>query len=352
MKVGSLELIYDRRPRFEALLELQAPRKLTLAAGGPADPRAFASLSWGPRYVDGNPVSALYVGDFRVLADRRLAKVWRGFYPELVNLIGTSAEFGPSPWVYTAVLEDNLPAQRSLVENRPGKRFHYHPLARLEMVNTIFRLPRFGRKGSQLPLGVRLITGAELGEGRLVEFLDLVNRGMFLGYPFAASEWRRRTEQWPGYGAKDFLVLVDELDTPLACTLPWSPSRVKRMMVSRAGALSKLIYGAAASIGFQVPRVGKPIDTLYLSHLYFRPGLDEGLAPVVVSAFLDHVFDSGLAKNYQMVSYSDPSGWRSTSALSRFVSQVTPVRLFLVTTGSEHPRPGACGLVGFEMSLV
>jgi hypothetical protein len=358
MRLGTLELLYDRRPSFEKLLALQAPRWLTLVGGGRGEVKGFASFSWGTRYVDGVETSAVYAGDFRLCPDRALARTWRALYPELLRLFARSTEFGRTTWIYTAVLEQNLPALRSLVESREKNAFFYHPLARLAMVNSVPHLPRLSRlprpwgRANPPMAGIRVVRGDALGEARLVRFLDEANRALFLGYPFASGEWTRRKENWPGYGAETFFVLLDPAGEPLACGLPWSPGRAKKLLVSQADPVSRFVFGAVGMLGTPVPRVGQPIETLYLSHLCFRPGLSEGEKPDLLRQLLDAVEKSGVSRGCHLVSYADPNGWREHPALRGSLGQVTRVGLFLVTPTPVHPRPEGLGPVGFEMGLV
>ncbi len=351
MQVGGMDLLYERRPAFQRQLDFQAARHLTTVADVDGEIRGFGSYSWGPRLAGGRPTTAMYIGDFRVKRDRRVAVGWRACYPKLVKLFGTDREFGPSEWIYTGILRDNVAARRSLAENRPSNGFFYHPLADLAMVNTFFRpLRPFAGHASG-----RLVRGDEIGEAKLRAFLAAANTPLFLGYDFGTgpgNEWDRRRATWPGYAAEKFFVWLGSSGEILACTLPWSPSEAKRMRVTRLGGAAALLFAAMRKLGLRAPRLGEPFSTLYLTHLTFLPGLGAETRARAIAAFVDAAFRLPNSADYSMVSYADPSGLRRLRPLRNPFTQVTGVGLFLVTLSAEPPVLPPHEGVAFEMALV
>jgi hypothetical protein len=351
MKVGGMELVYDRQPAFQRLLDYQAPRHVTTVADVEGDIRGFGSYSWGRRLVDGRPTTAMYIGDFRVKTDRRVAVGWRSCYPNLLRIFGTDSEFGPSEWIYTGILRDNRTARKSLVENRNANGFFYHPFAELAMVNTFFRPLRSRRN---LTKG-RLVSGSDVGERRLREFLVAANAPLFLGYDFSeapGNEWDRRKATWPGFHPDRFWVWLDADDKIASCALPWSPGEAKRMRVNRLGKVATLVFRAMAALGLRAPKLGAPFSTLYLTHHVFRPDLPIHARATATSAFVDAAFRLPEISKYHMVSYADGSGLRHEPALRNLATQVTEVGLFLVTTDSSPPAIPRHEGVAFEMALV
>lgn len=351
MHVGSMELIYDRRPLFRGQLDYQAAHHITTVADVGGEIRGFGSYSWGKRLVGGRTTHAMYIGDFRVKRDRRVAVGWRACYPNLLKIFGTDPEFGPCEWIYTGILSDNIAARRSLTENRASNGFYYHPVADFAMVNTFFRPVHPFRKYTD----ARLVRGNEVGESKLREFLDQANRALFLGYDFGPgpeNEWDRRRNAWPGFTADRFFVWLDPNGNILACTLPWSPSEAKRMRVNRLGRGAGLFFRLMSGLGFRAPKLGKPFKTLYLTHLVFRPGLDRNIQAKAIAAFIEEAFRLPDIGEYHMVSYGDPSGLRHLIPLRNPLTQVTGVELFLVTLSAAPPILPPHDGVAFEMALV
>jgi hypothetical protein len=293
----------------------------------------------------------MYIGDFRVKPDRKVAVGWRHCYPNLLRIFKSESEFGPTEWVYTGILVDNVAARRSLAENRPSNGFFYHPLATHAMVNTLIRPFRPFRK----TIEGRLVRGNEVGETRLRAFLDHANRSLFLGYDFSSepgNEWDRRQKLWPNYAIEHFFVWLDKDGDILACTLPWSPSEAKRMRVDRLGRGAAILFRWMNRLGLRAPKIGKSFSTLYLTHLVFAPDLGRPKRAEAIAAFVDEAFRLPQIRDYHMVSYADPSGLRGEPALKNPLTQITNAELFLVTLSATPPVIPPNEGVAFEMALV
>ncbi len=351
MRVGGMELVYERRPRVQTQLEYQADKYGMLVADREGELRGFSSFSWGPRWVGGKLVSALYLGDFRVKFDRRIAAGWRSLYPRLLETFKKGAEFGPCEWFVTGILSQNTAAKKSLIENR--KNFFYHLIAAPVMVNLFFR-PRT-RVGQFLPQGIRVVSGADIDESRLRQFLNQCHQRLFLGYDFGpdvGNEWDRRKRVWPEYASSAFLVALDQAGEIVGCTLPWAPTQAKRLRVNRLGRWASIGFKLLSVVGAKTPEIGKPFTTLYLTHLTFLPGMPRVTRAALIAAFIDVIFRQAKKREFHMLSYADPDELRKLAPLENYFAQTTPAEVYLVTTTPERPEVPPNDGVVFEMAII
>lgn len=347
MRVGGMELVYERRPRVQTQLEYQANQFGIVVGDRDGEIRGVSSFSWGRRWVGEKMTSALYLGDFRVKLDRRIAAKWRSTYPRLLSEFQSNPTYGPSRWFVTGILKQNKAAQKSLVEKNQG--FFYHRIAELMMVNLFFRPKK------SLSTKIRIVTGVEVGEERLRGFLQETNRKRFLGYDFgfeAGNEWDRRIRVWPGFGVESFLVALSDRGEILSCTLPWAPTQAKRLRVNRLGGGMATVFRLLTIFGARTPQVGAPFKTLYLTHLVFARGTDRTVRAQVIAAFIDRVFREREKYDFHMLSYADSDQLRLLPPLRNPFTQNTPADVYLVTTENQRPEiPENDGIV-FEMALV
>ena len=88
MRIGGIELLYDRRPIFNRLLQCQCGIYFTLIARGTKKQvMGLFSLSVTKKFIHGEKINCAYIGDFRTDGSRQAAHLWRKEYARLIEIL-------------------------------------------------------------------------------------------------------------------------------------------------------------------------------------------------------------------------------------------------------------------------
>jgi hypothetical protein len=338
MLVGPIRLRYERGPEFQSLLRAQGSRYLTVVASEGDEVVFTSSVSSSRRYVDGREIGVSYLGDLRVKSSSRASRWWRRAYPDFLELIETCEELGRPERHLTAVLSENRAAIQALARSRGSIGVRYEALRDVYMVNVMGGITNGGRRARRM----RPDENSEV-----LSFIEERARARQFGYKFP-EELIRRKREWVDFSGDEFLVTEDRAGLR-AVVLPWSPTSHKRMVVEQAPLIARVGFSLLQMLGRTPPKVGRPLETLYLTHAYWRPDVD----PMEeMRSFVDALSREGAYRRSHMISFcAHDEAWTRSPALRGLVKQVTPVSLFEVVP--EGRVPAAVGdLVDFEMGLV
>ncbi len=345
MKLPGMNLVYDRSPKFRSLLDCQSDQWLTLM--GRVDGRAlgFASLSWGPRYVNGEIKNVSYLGDLRVLPVKEASSIWKNFYPILLDY---SRENLKIDYHLTAILADNKFAIKALVAENPKRKFKYHPLNSTTMINVLGTKPFMLSKSA---LKVERISVKDAVKEGLIDFMDREEKKKLFGYDFKHSEWKRRLKSWPLIENFEFFVIRDR-NGIRGLSLPWSISPIKRMRVEKMKNALKVLFKGLSLLGLTLPKDGESLKIPYLTHLTFHPEAKNSERAEMVSAFIQETKKLPWAKGAHFISFDDSWNLCSEKFLTPYILQKTQVNLYAVTSVNETiPLEFAGVTLGFEMVL-
>lgn len=343
MNLQGLQLIYDRKPSFSALLQAQSHDWLTVVSKDSNRLFGFASMSVTPRYWNGELQNICYLGDLRAEYDRSTMKLWRRAYGDLLLMCQGYFRSRPPQKFLTAILKDNKIAQQSLVRQRPGKTFAYDYIKSIQMVNIL---------GSFFPVshhkGIRWARSNE--EESLRSFIETCHRKMNMGYDYSSSEqseWNYRKANWPDWSIDSFLVMEEEGEIQAVC-FPWSPTALKRMRVENCSWGMRWLFKISGLFGCKNPKVGENFTTLYLTHLSFLKTelRNENWYGYEFSKFL---LKSKALRKSNLISFCSQTPHKSPSAL---LVQKTDVDLFFVRSAEESKAVFVDDYIDFEMALV
>lgn len=359
MKVGGLDLVYDRSPNFEELLDCQSEHHYTFVVRREERIRALGSVSWGPRFVQHHQeattkkLNVSYAGDFRALFEREAAVAWRRFYSDLMDVIFTSSEFGPSKYLLTAVLKDNEIALRNIVQHgRKQIKFTYDLLKEIQMVNFFFRKPWAFRRA---PADWVVKRPVATEEKPWREWLASQHQQMNFGYDFSeapGNEWDRRKTVWPEWNFRNFLSVYNEHEQRVLMTMPWAPTAAKRMRVTSGTFGAKALYKAFRWVGFNSPTVGETFKTLYLTHFCFSKESTIEERRNGLLALLEYLRSQRVFERYNMVSFADQWNLVDGPEFAAYFVQKTGVNLYLVRRPEDEPTLFSEADIDFEMALV
>ncbi|MES2964628.1 MAG: hypothetical protein V4760_12110 [Bdellovibrionota bacterium] len=340
MVVGPIRLRYDRGPRFQSLLRAQGSKYLTVVGSEKGDIVFTASVSSTRRYVDGKEIGVSYLGDLRVKSSTRASRWWRKAYPDFLELIETSEELGRPDRHLTAVLRENLAAIQALSRSRHSFGVRYEAIRDVHMVNVIGGLAKRGGTES------RMMRPEEFPE--ILSFIEERARSRNFGYKFPEELYRRATE-WPGLDRMKFLLTEDGRGLRSVC-LPWSPTSLKKMVVDEAPWAARTGFSLLKLFGRTPPRVGEPLETVYLTHAYWRDDVD----PMAeMRSFVRSLTKGGIYRRSHMISFcAHEAAWAKSPELRGLLKQVTPVSLFEVLKEGRPSSPPSTALLDFEMGLV
>lgn len=339
MKVGGLELVYDRSPEFQRLLQYQGAEYLTVLGKSPkGELMGLFSLSFTKKWVSGIPRRCGYIGDFRVAPSRQAAVAWRKSYPEILKRL--QQESDDPVYFLTAILKKNAEAQRALVNPKKDLGFYYRQIQDLDMVNVYARLPLPKKSG------YKVFRATPDDETSLREFLHQNEKNKDFGSLFDKGPddaWSFRSLHWPDFKIQNFLVLKDQNGKIVACTMPWNPSKAKRMTIRRAPRSLRMFFSVLRAFGLRLPSVGESLSTYYLTHFCTSSEIN---LKETRSAFLHWCFEH--IKDATMFSYAAASSCDQLP--TGFIQQKVGVLLYTVSTQPDaQPFKSE---IGFEMGLV
>ena len=346
MKLPGLDLIYDRSPEFSSLLRAQGPSHQTFVARHRGKMIGFASLSWGPRYVNGKIRTVSYIGDLRILPVREASLLIRKFYPALLDY---ARKYWGVDYHLTSILSDNKLALNSLVRETGMKKFKYQLLREVKMVNVLGKKP-FKKVQAGLGKIERVpVTGAESRE--ILSFMDALEQKKLFGFCLAESEWSRRLTTWPGLSTSTFLTYKTELGLRASC-LPWAVTELKRLKVGQMRPWLKTSLLIPRLFGFKLPENGEALRIPYLTHLYFAEDCTPSEKAQILVSFIQEVKSLSWARSSTFISFEDPEEVHRAPEFSFYFTQVTRVGLYGVTREdtSIDVKVDGSGL-GFEMAL-
>lgn len=342
MRIGGIELLYDRRPIFNRLLQCQCGIYFTLIARGTKKQvMGLFSLSVTKKFIHGEKINCAYIGDFRTDGSRQAAHLWRKEYARLIEILKKDESIYCPQYFLTAVLKKNVEALRSLASNKPRYGFYYHLLTEMDMINV------FGHFFWQSSSSLKVEEAKSENLSELKKFMNEKEKLKNFGSIMDSSVddiWLYREQNWEQFHINQFLIIKNDQGEIKACTLPWDPSFAKRMKVVKAPKWMTWIFKILGLIGFKIPSVGNYLQTIYLTHL----NCDESLnSAQVVSSFIQ-VTQKKFPRAH-MISFADDKNMAKD--LSGFILQKVPVQLFEVST-EPYSKLDPIKKISFEMGLV
>ncbi|WP_322095642.1 hypothetical protein [Paraburkholderia bannensis] len=351
---GKLPLRFDRTPDYFALHRCHSDQhEIWVAEDGLEEIKGVASLVVRNGYIGGRVRRIAYLGDLRLVPDRRLSREWTGVVRSRLEAL--RREQGVEH-AFCCMIRDNAIAVQSLARSRRPDRLrfgHWHGYDNV----SIYARRGFSRRQAA-PDGIRIVEARPQHADALREFLDAMSREQALGCVFSEHEFERRLTAWPDFGLSSFLLAIDTRGALAGCVAPWDAGRIKRIVIERLPpSLQALRIGvnALASVLRRPPVAapGEPLSDVYLTHLQVL-----NRNPAVFSALLDAAWSRVRSTHalMQLCLYENDPLW---AAMQGFRYTRTPMDLYTLPTDAREvadPRTidlelKGC-LPGFEIYLV
>lgn len=292
--------------------------------------RGCAAIALIPHLIDGRKEICAYLGDLRIspLLSAKIRISWKKCYGEIIAHFNQLEEFQGVNFLYTAILDENQNAMRSLLKN--NDQLFYHELTTYQTVN-VFAPKLFSKSTSSR----FFFKGCD--ETEIRHFLAERSRGpgmhnFILNQKDANDELTRRLNSWDHFSMDSFLTLKDQSGKIVATTAPWICQSKKLIIEKMSPALK--ILGCLAPI-LKMPRIKEKehIKVLYLTHLTFA----ENLSPDDLAEILKLIINKLLkSKNreFHFISFFIFPNWQLPAL--PFYSQVTKAKFYQVMSKAQY----------------
>jgi hypothetical protein len=344
---GSLPMRFDRAPDYFALHRCHgSSHEVWCAEEEPGLLKGIASLVLRDGYLDGVARPVLYLGDLRLMPDRRLSREWTSVVRD--RLASLRSEAGVEH-AYCCVIRDNRLAVQSLVQSRRASRLPFAHWRGYENISVYAR--RGVRDENRVPTGIRIVEAQPHHADALRAFLDAQSRQQPFGCVFSEQEFARRLDSWPAFGMGSFLLAFDARDRLVGCVAPWDASTIKRIVLERLPlsllAVRAVFNGLAPLL--HRPRIaapGEPLADVYLTHLQVHER-----EPSIFAALIDAAWRR-VRRQYALMQLCLYEGDPLWAAMGPYRYARTPMDLYTLSTGGAATAIPAGSIPGFEIYLV
>lgn len=330
MDTKAFSLRYDRGSDFFEFTREQSERVyIFLMRDEKNIIRGCASVALIPHNLNGKRELCAYLGDLRISSklSPKIRILWKKCYGEIIANFNQLEEFKGINFLYSAILDDNQSAMRSLLKN--NDQLYYHELSKYQTIN-IFA-PKFlsGKKSKNFSI-------ARSNESELRNFLATVatRPGMqnFITHnPAENDELSRRLKCWKNFSVDDFITIKDESGKMVATAAPWI-SESKKLVIERMNKPLKVL-GMLVPL-FRIPPITekKPIKIMYLTHLNFAQDLSKAQKEEVLKIMINKVFKTK-KRNFHLLSFFNFPHWELGEL--PFYSQTTHARFYQIMSKSQ-----------------
>lgn len=347
METDSLGLRYERGEDFFAFLKEQCERAYIFTMKNDEGKiMGLGSMALIRHFVAGEEQLCAYLGDLRIspLLNAKIRLKWKKCYGDIISHFHELEEFKGVRYLYSAILDDNMHAMRSLLKN--NDRIIYQPLTPYETVNIYGSYPLKVNKHAPMSL-----TRASLTKTRAF----LANNAQIPGLqyffrPTGPDELTRRLETWQNFKAQDFITVLDKNNHIIATCAPWM-CQTKKLVVTKISLFYRLLGKVIFPLmGIPALKVGGEIKTLYLTNLVFKANLTPEERTAALTLMIQQILKKS-ERDFHLISFFDFPQNKLGSL--PFFAQRTKATLYQVMSSQQYAaqdfldlqdRPPAFGL--------
>lgn len=270
MDTKSMSLRYDRGSDFFQFTKEQSSNSLIfIIRDDKKIIKGTASISFIPHFYQGKMEIFGYLGDLRI-SPTLSAKIrihWKKCYSEIIENFQNLEEFRGVRYLYTAILDDNQSAMRSLLKN--NDQLIYHHLTNYQTFNVLqmkffesFRKNKYLTEKTSLENISPFLYEQASGAGLKPYYCDNND-----------SEILRHLTSWQGFNKDSFCVVLEpNTKKVLATYAPWI-CQSKKLVIEKMNFRQKILSFFSPLLGIPSLKNKNAINLMYLTHLHFRDEL-------------------------------------------------------------------------------
>ncbi len=270
MDTPAMSLRYDRGDDFFGYLYEQCEKCVVITMkNDDGSIHGLGSIALIRHYMAGNSQVCAYLGDLRI-SPKLNAKVrvkWKQCYADVISKFSEIEEFKGIKYLYSAILDDNLAAMKSLLKN--NDRIIYHPLTTYETLNIYGKNPLLKISRSKLK-----VEKVDFDLVKHLLFSEMKSQGFHYDFSNAEySELDRRMRTWQNFSQNSFISVTRTNGEVVATCAPWICG-TKKLVVTKISSFYQFL-GKKIFPFFGIPKMkeGEEIKILYLTHLTFKEEL-------------------------------------------------------------------------------
>ena len=288
---GDISLTFEREPNYFIAAQVEA-QDCQIIVG--VDREIDRVVGMGARsirklYINGKPTKFGYLSQFRIDKNYRsmrksITQAWQ-FLKEL-------HQDGKSPFYYTSIIEDNLPARRLLTRGLPGlpKYIEY------SRMHTLAIYSRRKKRKINLPDGLKISRGSKHTQTVIIECLQR-NLSRYQFAPHWDETLMFIPNHTPNLSPEDFFIVIDG-ETVVGCAAIWDQGAFKQTMVrgysKRVKNFRGLINLISRVVGMPtLPPLNSKIKHAYACHL----AVDND-DPEIYKALLRSLYNHAVEQGY------------------------------------------------------
>jgi len=289
--VGEISMTFEREPNYFDAARVEAPDHQIIVGVDLGINRVvgMGARSIRPLFVNGSAVPFGYLSQFRIDQNYRamrksLTQAWQ-YLKEL-------HQDGKSPFYYTSIIEDNLPARKLLTRGLPGLP-KYTEYARM---HTLVIYSRRKKQALPLPPALQLEHGSDATKNEIIACLQR-NLARYQFAPCWDENLLFKPEHTPGLSPEDFFI-IRQGGQVKACVALWDQGAFKQSVIrgysNRIRNFRWLVNLAARATGRPtLPPVNTKVKHAYASHL--AVDADD---PVFYEALLRGLYNEAVKRDY------------------------------------------------------
>jgi len=262
---GEISLSFEREPNYFIGATVEAPKHQIIVCNDLETKKivGLGTRSLRPLYINGEVITLGYLSQFRI--DPNYSSMRKGLTSAWQHLRKLHQD-GLSPFYYTSIIEDNLPARRLLTRGLPG-------LPRYIEYARMHTLAIYARKKKSI---IRPNQSFKITQGSVryrSEILDCLHRNhtRYQFAPYWDDELIFNDVNTPGLAPEDFLIALRD-DQVVGCLALWDQGAFKQTIIrgySRRLRIFRKAYNLTAGvIGLpNLPPVNSKVKHAYASFL-------------------------------------------------------------------------------------